>query len=156
MRGSPSSSGTKQRYSIRLGPLPTFLTSCRDGTAEHLGQGKACRQRQQIPKSLSPPLLELSSLSFLFLPHGDISHASPSLWIHLILQSLSSPIFSNLVDVDDVISLSYGNFSRIWRKSHALYHIALPAVLKTKRKREIMNRYERKKKKRGTIKRDLY
>ena len=52
---------------------------------------------------------------------------------------LSSPI-SNLVDIDDVVSLSYGNFSGIRRESHALYHVALPAILGVKTK--IMSRNE--------------
>lgn len=42
---------------------------------------------------------------------------------------LVTPIFSNLVDIDDVVSLSYGNFSGIRRKSHAFHHVALSAIL---------------------------
>ena len=57
---------------------------------------------------------------------------------------LSSPIFSNLVDIDDVVSLSNGNFSGIRRESHALYHVALPAILGVKTK--IMSRNEGEKK----------
>lgn len=65
--------------------------------------------------------------------------------------SLSSPIFSNLVDIDDVVSLSYGNFSGIRRESHALYHVALPAILGVKTK--IMSINDREKKTRTCPKR---
>lgn len=57
---------------------------------------------------------------------------------------LSSPIFSNLVDIDDVVSLSYGNFCGIRRERHALHHVALPAVLEIKTNLMSMNEREKK------------
>lgn len=81
------------------------------------------------------------------IPHPDPSQAflTPnSSFAGHPLPHLSSPIFSNLVDIDDVVSLSYGNFCGIGRESHAFHHVAFPAVLGIKTK--LMSTNERKKK----------
>ena len=107
-------------------------------------QETQCRQRgqQQTPEGpcLPSPSVAPYAVHSPF-PGEHFFPLCPSLG-HPISQSLSSPVFSNLVDVDDVVSLSYGNLSGIRRKSHALHHIALPAILRVKKEKK--NKKERK------------
>lgn len=105
---------------LTLVPPEAGMQDTRAGTGwppQHQAPGRSCFSR------LAPSLSQHS-----------ISHAHLFFWGPHATSHPSSPIFSNLVDVDDVVSLSYGNFSGIRRESHAFYHVALPAVLGVKTK----------------------
>lgn len=113
--------------------LLTQTESSRDGIIEHRGPAKAGKQTQALPSM--PQLGPSSSLSSL--PSEAVPPAFPPLlWAIPFSSSLSLPIFSNFVHIDDVVSLSYGNFSGIRRKRHALHHVALSAVLRIKKRRK--------------------
>lgn len=118
------------RILVDLTPIPPGTEVQTTWSRQRQGGNKTLRKSSAFHApvglllfSIPPPQWEISScLPLLF-------WVSPSL-------TLSSPIFSNLVDVDDVVSLSYSNFSGIRRKSHALHHIAFPAILRVKKKKK--------------------
>ena len=104
--------------------------------------------QQQTPEG---PCLPSPSMTPYFIhspfPQRHFFLPFPSSLGHPISQSLSSPVFSNLVDIDDVVSLSYGNLRGIRRKSHALHHIALPAILRVKKEKKKIRKKEKDRKK---------
>lgn len=138
IRGSLSSFGTITKRLHRPGlprisqgllvDLDWFLQG--QGHRTH-GAGKG-REAKTDSAFCAPAWLPILSI---LPPQWGISSCLPLLFQDTpFSQSLPLPIFSNLVYIDDVVSLSYGNFSGIRRKSHALHHIALSAILRVKKR----------------------